>query len=783
MIRHNIRIAFANTRNNGRIAIINIIGLALGLTCTILIYLWVQDELSYEKFYKNADQIYLAYLKSTSGSDISFQSTTSPVISGRLKSEFPEVVESARLFALGETTIRYNEKIFTETTASAADPSIFSIFDFHFIKGFPDKALDDPFSIILTESMAKKYFGNEEPVGKDILVENKSFNIKGVISDFPKNAYQRFDFLIPFCVIPQIYPISIEGSDFYPCAFFNYVLLHKEADYLALNERIRKKISMENASVKFETELVPITKTYLQDSGGAGRLIIFSVISAFVLFLACINYINLTIGSLLSRLKELSIRRIIGANKKQMLIQMVTESVFISFVAMLVAVALTYFFIGNFNKLTNKQIEFSFADPVFIGFIISLTLFTGLISGLLPGLKFTSIDATNLLKNKFSKGSDIGHFRKVLVIFQFVVTVFFLISIIVINRESDLISGFNAGFNKDNVYYVSLRGDIKKKIPELRQQLLQDPQIVSVASASVLPNQIESGSYFPWGISDYSDKRICEAYVDLDYLKLFDMKLSDGRFFDAEHSADAKNSILISETAYNLLQEKEAVGKSIRYGNKSFNLIGVIKDYQHNSALASTPDAISYFLSPNDNDYLFVKINPAITDMAVMNQTTKHIREVCRNFSPDRPLFYSFLNNVSYSIENQFEARRKLILLATILTILISAIGLFGLVYCSVKTRIKEIGIRKVNGAKVFEVMTLLYKDFVKWVTIAFLIACPIAWIAMNKLLESFANKIVLNWWIFAYAGFLAMAIALLTVSWQSWQAATRNPVEALRYE
>jgi putative ABC transport system permease protein len=782
MIKHNLRIALSNARHNPRITGINIIGLALGLSCAILIYLWVNDELSYEKFYKNADQIYLAYLKGTSGSNISYQSTTSPVISGRLKDEYPEIRESSRLFTLGETTIKYSEKIFNETTGSAADQSIFSIFDFHFVKGIPDKIFDDPFSIILTESMAQKYFGNDDPVGKELMVENKLFNVKGVISDFPKNAYQRFDFLIPLTVLPQ-FNVSIEGSDFYPCAFFNYVLLNENADYVALNERIRKDITMENASIKFEIELVPVTKTYLQDSGGSGRLIIFSIISIFVLFLACINYINLTIGSLFSRLKEISVRRIIGANRKQMVIQLVTESILMSFLAMLVAIILTYMFLGRFNSFTNKQIDFKFSDPAFLGFLLILTLGTGLLSGLLPGIKFATVDANNLLKNKFLKGSDIGHFRKGLVTFQFIVTVFFLISSIVISRQSDLISNFNIGFNKDNVFYVRLNGDINKKIPELRQQLLQNPQIVNIASSSVLPNQITSGSYFSWGISDLSDKRICEARVDYDYLKLFDMKLTGGRFFDREHSMDAEQSILISETAYNLLGETDAIGKPFRYDNKTFNLIGIVKDYQHNSALASTPDAIAYILSPNDNNYLFVKINPEITNLVIMDQTIKYIQEVCRSFSPDRPLFYSFLNDVSYVIENQFEARRKLILFATVLTVLISIIGLFGLVYYSVKYRVKEIGIHRINGATVTEIMMMLNKDFIKLVTIAFIIAVPITYYTMLKLLQNFAYKTELNWWIFALVGVLTLGIAVLTVSWQSWRAATRNPVEALRYE
>jgi ABC-type antimicrobial peptide transport system permease subunit len=783
MIRHNLRIILASALKNPRVALINIIGLSLGLACALLMYLWVRDELSFDKFYKNAGHIYLAYLKGTSGNNISYQSTTSPVISKRLKDECPEVRESARLFSLGETTVKYGDKIINETSGAAADQSIFSIFDFRFVSGSSENVFEDPSSIILTESMAHRYFGNEDPIGKDLLINNKlNFTVRGIIHDFQKNAYLRFDFVIPFSVLPRL-DVPIEGSDFYPCAFYNYVMLNEKTNYLALNERIGKNITMENNSIKFEIELIPVTKTYLQDSGGAGRLIIFSIISIFVLFLACINYVNLTIGSLISRVKEISIRRIIGADKKQLVFQLVTESVLFAFLASIVAIIITYLFLGLFNNITGKQIEFKFTDADFLGVIILLTLFTGFISGLLPGLKFASVVANDLLKNKLSSSSDIGSFRKGLVIFQLVITIFFLISSIVINRQSKLITSFNSGFNKDNIYYVRLNEDISGKIPELRQILLQNPQILNIASASVLPNRIVTGSYFKWGISEVSDKRICEARVDYDFLKIFDMKLLAGRFFDTEHPSDAEKSILISETAYNMLQEKNAIDKPFHYGNKTYNLIGVVKNYQHNSVLSQTPGAISYLLSPNSNSYLFIKINPGLTDLVAKDQTIRYIHKICDSFSPNRPLFYSFLNDVSYNIETQFETRKELIFLATLLTILISIIGLFGLVYQSVKYRVKEIGIRKINGARVSEVMLMLNRGFIAWIAIAFMIATPIAWFAMHKLLNNFANKIRLDWWIFALAGLMAFVITILTVSWQSWKAASRNPVEVLRYE
>ena len=782
MIKQNIKTAFKSALKYKRITALNILGLALGLTCAIIIYLWVEDELSYEKNYKDVDQIHLAYLKITSGDNVSYQPTTSPVISKRVSDIFPEVEQTARVFPLGEVTLKHNNSIFNESNGVAADPSVFSIFNFEILYGYQEQALSDPLSVVLTESMSKKYFGNNNPIGEMLLVNNSvNFKVTAVINDFPKNAYRRFDYMIPVNVLPQ-FGISTNGSDYFPCQYLNYFKLKKNANLLDLNTKIADNISVNGESAKFDIELIPLTKTYLQESGGSGRLIIFSIISVFVLFLACINYTNLTIGTLINRAREINIRRTIGAFRRQLVAQLVTESIVISFFALVVALVLTALLINQFNTLTNKQIDISFSNPKFILFVIFLPLLTGIISGLLPGLKFAGMKTGNNGIN--SVKTNLGLFRKGLVVFQFIITVVFIVSTLVIQRQSSFINNYSLGFNKDNVYYVRLNEDTRSKINEIKQILQQYPGIAKVASSSALPNSINSGNYITWGTTDVSTKRISEVRVDYSFLELFDLKLADGRFFDRDFPTDAEQSILLSETAFNLLNDDDALGKQLVYGgNRAFNLIGVVKDFQHISALSSRPQAVSYILSPTENNYLFVKINPDITDPLLINQTVQNIHKVCDSFSPNRPLFYSFLSDFSYNIEKQFDTRAKLILLATLLTILISMFGLFGLVYISVKNKVKEIGIRKVSGATVFEVTRLISFDYLKLIGISLVVAFPLAYVGMNELLKLFANRIELSWWIFALAGLLALGIALLTVSWQSWRAATRNPVEALRYE
>ncbi len=784
MIKHHIKIAVKSAIKNKQSTFINIVGLAMGLACAILIYIWVGDELSIEKQHKNADQICQVYLKGTSGNNVSFQSTTPPLIPQKIKNSYPEILDFTRIYTINEVVLKHNERIFNETRGVAADQSVFDIFSYGILSGIKENALQDPYSIVLTKSYAEKYFGKENPIGKNITANNQfSFKVTAVIEDFPKNAYRPFDFIIPFGFLNNIGE-NTEGGDFFPCRYLNYFKIHENTDLLALNEKLKRDISMENDVIKFEYELVPIKETYMLETGGSSRLFIFSLMAVVVLLLACINYTNLSIGYLVSRVREISIKRVIGAFKRQLITQLITESVVVAFMALLLAVIIVSLLLNPFNAITNKQIALNFLDYKFVLFLLLVTVVTGLISGLVPAIKFARVKTADILKNQISSKTSIGNFRKGLVVFQFVITVFFLISTIVIYRQSNFVQDFNFGYNKDNVYYVRLQGDIQDKIPNLKNELLQNPQVLNVASASVLPNNIVNGSYFSWGVEgNISERRMCQVNVDYDYLELFGMELKDGRFFSKEFPADARKSIILNEAAFTQLQKDDAIGKPIKFDNSDLNLVGVIRDFQHASPLASAPNAISFHLSENGNGYLFVKINPAVTDLFTIDETVKFIHSVCDRYSPERPLHYSYLNDLSYNIENIFQARSKLIFIGTLLAILISIIGLFGLVFMSVKHRIKEIGIRKVNGATVVEIMNLISKEYLKLIVISLFLAIPLAWYAMSQLLQIFANKVDLSWWVFLLAGILAISIALLTVSWQSWRAATRNPVEALRYE
>lgn len=783
MFKHNFKLAIKYAVKSKQTTLINIIGLAMGLASSLLIYLWITDELSFEKHHKNADQICQVYLKGTNENGISYQATSPPLIPLKIKESHPEILDYVRMYYLDEVVLNYNDNIFVENRGGAADQSVFSIFNHKFISGDPETALNDPYSVVLTESMATKYFGKQDPVGEDIIANSKyNFKVSAVIEDFPKNTYRHFDFFVPFEFLKNI-GMNTNGGDFYPCNYLNYVLINEKTDLASLNTMIQEEIIGELPQITFQYELIPIEETYLLENGSTSKLIIFAILAIIILLLACINYTNLSIGYLASRVREIGAKRIFGVYRKQLVAQLIAESIIISFVALILALVLVGLLLNQFNAITNKNISFDFLNLNFVLFTISITFLTGLIAGLIPALKFSLVKPVDIIKNQISSQTSIGGFRKGLVVFQFIVTVFFVTSTIIIYKQSRYITQFDYGYNKDNIFYVRLQGSIRDKIPLLKQELLKNPQITHVASASVLPVNIYVGNYLRWGTNDISDKRIHDIEVDADFLNLFGLQLSSGRFFSEDFPGDVNQSIVLNQDAYKQLEDDNAVGKSMRFQNRNLNLIGVVKNFQHGSPLNSKSHPISFRLRNNNNYYLFVKINPVLTNSEILNVAIKDIKSVCDKYSPNRPLFYSFLNDFSYTVENRFIARSKLVLIGTIMAIVISIIGLFGLVFLSVNHRIREIGIRKVNGATISEVLGLISKEYLLLIVISFAISVPIIHFTMNKLLNLFANKIEISWFMYLLAGIMIITIALLTVSWQSLRAARKNPVEALRYE
>ena len=783
MFKNYIKTAIRNLLRNKMFTFINLIGLAIGIACTLLILLWIKSELSYEKHHEKSDQIYQAYLKGIQGDDISYQSTTSPAIAGILKEEYPEIIESVRLGNLGDVVVKYNDKVLLESQGMAVDPSLLYIFTYPMLRGNAEVALNDPFSIVLTEDFARKYFGSDDPLGKTLKINNEySFRVTGVIQNLPLSSYRKFDFLVHFSFLKEL-GHDIYGRPFYPCAYLTYLLVKENTSAEQLNQKVRNRLLSEGKEIRFEIELVPLNKTYLLDTGGSQKLYAFSFIALAILILACINFTNLATVRSMNRSREIGIRKVVGAFRPQIIRQFLSESIILACLASIFAIIFTEIFLLFYNDYTSRNLTIDYTDPIFILSLVSIILLTGLLSGIYPAMFLSSFRPIHVLKNSLKSGSGKSVLRKTLVAFQFILSIFFIICTIIMSQQTRYIQNFSLGMNIDNTIYVKLDGDIQNKTTLIKNELLKNPDIYSVCSASLLPNAIRSGSFFQWGINDDHPRRMCYTFVDYDYLKTFGIKMADGRFYNKDFPTDQDDAIIVNEAAIRKIGLKSPVNKPFYLGDSYHNLIGVVKDFQHNSPLNVHPEPLALILRPEGNELLFAKINPALQDIHAIGSAVGYIKRVCDGFSKDRPLSYRFLSDYEYERETNVQMRQKLIFYSALLAIIISSLGLFGVSSFMIKLRTKEIGIRKVIGSSILSIISLLSKEYILRVLIAYIIACPLAWYAMNKWLQDFAYRISINILPFLYAGAVAMIIAVLAISWQAVRAATANPVDSLRYE
>jgi putative ABC transport system permease protein len=699
-----------------------------------------------------------------------------------LSDEYPEVINTVRLGRMQEVVLKYNNKMIVEAEGGISDPSIFSVFSYQFIKGNPKTALDNPHSIILTESTARKYFGNENPLGKILKMDNKyDFQVTGVIKDLPANSYRKFDFLVPFIFLKEL-GYDIVGTPFFPCSYLTYVLLKNNTDISSLSEKVSKRIFTKGREITFEISLVPFQDVYFFDTDGKTKSTILILIALFILGIACINFINLSTARSMIRAKEIGIRKATGATRFEIAKQFLFESIFLAFIAGGIALVLAELSLSYFNRLTGKILTIHLGDPLFIVSCIGLVLLTGITAGIYPSLYISKFNPVRIFRtNTINKTK--GSYRQILVVFQFVLSIFFIICTIVLSRQINYIQNFNWGINKYNIVYVRMDGDVLNKYDAVKNELLKNPNILSVTSASNLLISVTSGSYWKWGVNDGVGHRICPITVEYDFLKTFDVKMAQGRFYSKSFLSDTSDAIIVNEAAIKKIGLKDPVGQPFYFDNRNYQLIGVIRDYQHNSPLEIKTEPMVFWLKPGGNNYLFAKINPGVKDIETITATINYIQSVCNRFSHERPLNSKFLSEFSFDDENNLETMNQLVLISTILMIFIACLGLYGLSSFINEYKTKEIGVRKVLGASVSGIVIMLSKVFCKWVLVANIIAWPLAYYAMNQVLQDYAFRVSIDIWIFLVAGFSALIIALLTVSWQAVKAATANPVDSLRYE
>jgi putative ABC transport system permease protein len=780
MLKNYLKIAFRNIFRNKGISLINIAGLAIGITCGVLILLWVQDELSYDQFHENSDNIYRVNKKYEMGAEISYNRSTPFPLADAAKSGFAQIKDATKIFRR-QILVKYNDIIFTENRVGFTDPSFFEIFSFHFVQGNSTTALLNPNSVIITEDMKKKYFKNVDPIGKIITIDNRTeYAVTGVIENIPENSDLRYDMFMSISADERNRSADDWGSQWLQ----TFVLLQEKAEYKNIEAKLSSLIKEHLPEEKISLVLQPLKNIHLYaingEPEGMKYLYFFSVISLFILLIACINYMNLSTARSVKRSRETGIRKVMGAHKLQISRQFFGESILYTIIALGVSLILIELIQPFFNNLTGKNLVFEYTNYQMLSGLILITIFTGLVSGIYPALFISSFQPIKVLKgNSSQKGSGGVGFRKALVIIQFSLSIILIISTLIIYSQLDYIQNKEMGYNKENILYLSLNSEIREKFDPLKSVLLQNSDIINIAKTSELPTEINS---IIRGIT-WEGKETDEgaafgfASVDYDYFKTMNMQIVQGRAFSKHFPADSNNYIF-NEMAINVMGMESPTGNQFALSEEDKGtIVGVVKNF-HSLPLTYEIEPMIFLLLPDYQRYMLVKIK---SDN--IPGTIDKLESAWAQFSPGFPFEYHFLDE-DFDMLYRDEIRSgKIFGYFVILAIFISCLGLFGLSSFTAEQRTKEIGVRKVLGATVSTILVILIKDFTKWVLYANLIAWPIAWFMMNNWLQNFAYKTEMALWVFLLAGSIALLIAIITVSSQAIKAAIANPVESLRYE
>jgi putative ABC transport system permease protein len=764
---------------------LNIMGLAVGLAVCILIFLWVQDELGYDRFHANANRIYrvIEHEELSSGEILSY-SQQGPALAPILKADYPEILESVRYRVLGGRLVRFGDHKFYEQGFAFADPAILTVFTFPLKKGDPASALTDPSSIVISENMARKYFENEDPLGKILRVDNHTnFIVSGVMENIPSNSHLKFDFLVKFESIKNFGQPVTGWDSFY---LDTYVLLAETADHREVDRKIKNVISEHSEGSAFTIDLQPLTRIRLfsnailtpQVDGDIKYVVIFSLIAVFILLNACINFMNLTTARSGQRAREIGMRKVVGARRKELVHQFFGESFLMAFISLIFAVGLVLVLLPLFNQLSGKDLPLMvLSRPHVILGLLGITLTAGLISGIYPALLLSSFQPVAVLKNAFKSGLRGKAFRRALVIFQFVLTTVLIIGTVVVYRQLNFLRRQNLGYEKDQVMIFRLTGNMREKIDLIKTTFERIPGVINTAAASTVPGRRrQTLTLENWEERDSEDRfELGVLDVDLGFLSTFGLEMVEGRFFSRDFATDESNAVIVNEAVIRAMGMKDPVGKWIL--GPRLKIIGVIKDFN----LRTLHHKIAPLVIGMDKSslhHLFVKI-------AAENipQTIASLRSSWNSLIPEYPFDFKFLDEQLEEFYRADQRIGKIINAFAGLALFVACLGLFGLASFMAERRTKEIGIRKVLGASNPVIFHLLARDFFKWILLANLIAAPIAAFAMRKYLNLYAYHTKLGPMVFLIPGLLTLLVSLLAISWQAIRAATADPVKSLKYE
>jgi putative ABC transport system permease protein len=720
-----------------------------------------------------------------------------------LNDKLPEIEKMARIdFHMGggkSPLLRVKKGNETETfqvnDIIYADSTFFDIFSFSVIQGDAKTSLTEPNSIVLTESTANKIFGNSDPVGKTIefIGTNENprlkFTVTAIIKDVPVNSSIKFNGIVSFSTLKSIKPGGVDvDEDYGNWTYDTYILkksnssidqLTKKTNEIWLNDVLKRSdIRPDSESAKeFISGFVPLKEVSFFKNNKARFIYLILSVGIFIIILALINFVNLSIAKASTRTKEIAIKKVHGSSRYDLIKQFIGETLVLTFISTALALVIVYYLLPLFNEITGITFSFKLTEnPEWILLLISGSILTGILAGIYPALYISSFKPVTILKNEKINGNLNKTIIQILIVFQFVISIILIISTIIIARQVRYMRTENIGFDNKHIIICQLTNNIRNKFDIFKQGLLENPDIINVATSSGIGLAEKFHISFTEEINGV-EKSFRAMAVDPDFIKTIGLKIIEGRDFSWDLETDKSKTVILNETAVKYFALDPALGFELNINNTKALVIGVIKDYHNESFQNKISPQVLWYV-PGWNSSLSIRIS-----RNNISETVQYIKNQWNELSPDIPFEFQFLDEKYDALYREEDKFNLLIGYFSIIAILIACLGLFGLASFSTERRNKEIGIRKINGAKISEILVLLNRDFVIRVSIAFIIGVPIAWYAMHKWLQSFAYKTELNWWIFALAGIISLSIALLTVSWQSWRAATRNPIDALKYE
>jgi putative ABC transport system permease protein len=800
-----LKIATRYLLKNKLYSFINIFGLAIGIASFVLIMLYINYEYSYDTF-EGSENVHRVYMDYTEEGVFVPGDAQSYNLSGpTLKESFPEIKDFVRFSHITDVSFRYNNTIINGEKGALADPSYFDVFKYPLLKGDVNEVLKDPYTILLTESLAKKVFGDENPIGKSLEIiygGNTLFTVKGVLKDLPKNTHIKNNFLISFDTFltwsgyRNKRELNWNGNN-----YFTYIKLDENADVALLKQKI---MSFKVESLPYERHNIePLEDIHLysdkpyeaEANGSASRVHFLLAIALIIIILSWLNYVNLSTAKSLERAKETGIRKVAGAQKPQIILQSLLESLLLNFIAMAISIVIVLIGLPLFNVYIGQELTIGLSNiEVFLP-MIGFILFGTVVSGMYPALILSNYTPAKALKGKISTSGGGLALRKGLIIGQFLATIVLLIGTIVVTQQIKFLQNQPIGANLDQV--LAFEGKMLNATPdslliknfktlenELKKLLFVKNSVLTRTYPGEDYNDLGSnvGINFPDGTRD--DSRIWYNYaVGPDYFELMELEFVAGGPF-LENSEGYSNHVVMNERFIRHMgipKMEDAVDKKVKFWGQDWIISGVIKDYHHFGLKTGIePMLLRHGINTNN---LLVKFDKGVVSAAGLAGAISQVENKWKEIFPQSTFDYTFLDQKFQAQYNEDKAFGSAFQIFTTLAILIASMGLFGLTSYTCIQRKKEIGIRKVNGARIREILSLLNKDFVKWVGFAFIMAVPISWYAMNQWLQGFAYKTSVSWWAFALAGLTALAIALITVSWQSFQAAVANPIDALKDE